>query len=85
MVAENTTLVVVATNAGFSKEDINKVAQMAQNGLSRTIQPVHTMYDGDIVFAVSTGEEKSDINVVGQAAAEVVSGAILDAVSQKSH
>ncbi len=80
---ENTTLVVVATNAKFSKEEINKVAQMAQNGIGRTIRPAHTMYDGDLVFSLSYGEKVSDVNLVGEVAAEVAARAILDAVSQK--
>lgn len=76
----NTTLAVVATNADFTKEEINKIAQMAQNGISRTIRPVHTMHDGDIVFSLSTGKLKSDVSVVGEVAAQLVSQAILRAV-----
>jgi L-aminopeptidase/D-esterase-like protein len=76
----NTTLAVVATDAAFTKEEINKIAQMAQNGISRTIRPVHTMHDGDIVFALSTGKLKADVSVVGEVAAQVVSQAILRAV-----
>jgi len=76
----NTTLAVVATNAVFTKEEINKIAQMAQNGISRTIRPVHTMHDGDIVFALSSGDLKADVNVVGEMAAQMVSQAILRAV-----
>ncbi len=76
----DTTLAVVATNAAFTKEEINKIAQMAQNGISRTIRPVHTMHDGDIVFALSTGNIDADVNVVGEVAAQMVSRAILRAV-----
>lgn len=78
--ASNTTLAVVATNASFTKEEINKIAQMAQNGISRTIRPVHTMHDGDIVFALSTGNQKADVNIVGEVAAQLVSQAIIRAV-----
>ena len=77
---ENTTLAVVATNARFNKEETNKLAQMAQNGIGRTIRPAHTMYDGDMVFALSYGEKISDVNLVGEVAAEVVAKAILRAV-----
>jgi len=77
---ENTTLSVVATNARFTKEEINKVAQMAQNGIGRTIRPAHTMYDGDLVFALSYGKKISDVNLVGEVAAEIVAKAILRAV-----
>ncbi len=76
----NTTLAIVATNAQLDKEMITKVAQMAQNGIARAIRPAHTMYDGDIVFALSVGNRKADVNVVGEAAAEVVSQAIVRAV-----
>lgn len=78
--SSNTTLAVVATNASFTKEEINKIAQMAQNGISRTIRPVHTMHDGDIVFALSTGKLKADVSVIGEVAAQAVSQAILRAV-----
>src|ERR687893_1553597 len=52
---ENTTLGVVATNARFTKPQTNKVAQMAHDGLARSIEPVHTTVDGDVVFAASVG------------------------------
>jgi len=78
----STTIGVVATNARLSKEQINKVAQMAQDGLARAINPCHTMHDGDTLFALSLGQETGDINVVGSVAAEVVSRAIIRAVTE---
>jgi len=47
---ENTAIGVVATNARLNKEEVNKVAQMAQDGLARTVRPAHTMVDGDTLF-----------------------------------
>ena len=76
----NTTLAVVATNAHLTKEQTNKLSQMAQDGLSRAINPCHTMHDGDTVFALSIGDKKCDINILGPIAAEVVSMAIMRAV-----
>ncbi|MFN2195052.1 MAG: P1 family peptidase [Anaerolineales bacterium] len=76
----NTVVGVVATNARLSKEEINKVAQMAQDGLARAIRPAHTMYDGDTIFALSTGNQTADVSLVGALAAEAVAGAILNAV-----
>ncbi len=76
----NTIIGVVATNAQLNKEQVNKVAQMAQDGLARTIRPAHTMLDGDTIFALATGERKADVNIVGAYAAEVVARAILQAV-----
>ncbi len=77
----NTVIGVVATNAALSKEDANKVAQMAHDGLARTIRPAHTMLDGDTIFAISTGGKKADVNLVGAYVAEVVASAIVRAVT----
>lgn len=83
----NTTLAVVATDAYLTKEGANKVAQMAHDGLARSIRPVHTMFDGDTVFALSTGEPPRrgkgvDPSVVGAAAAEVLARAVVRAARQ---
>lgn len=77
---ESTVIGVVATNAQLGKEDITKVAQMAHDGLARTVRPAHTMYDGDTIFALSLGKKTADVNIVGAWAAEVVAHAILRAV-----
>ncbi len=77
---EHTVIGVVATNARLTKEQANKVAQMAQDGLARTIRPAHTMLDGDTIFALATGQKKADVNIVGAFAAEVLAQAILRAV-----
>ncbi|MDD5371556.1 MAG: P1 family peptidase [Anaerolineaceae bacterium] len=76
----NTVIGVVATNARLDKEEANKVAQMAQDGLARVIRPAHTMLDGDTIFALATGEKKADVNVVGAFAAEVFAQAIVRGV-----
>ncbi|HMA23005.1 MAG TPA: P1 family peptidase, partial [Gemmatimonadaceae bacterium] len=73
----NTTIGVVATNAKFDKTEMTKIAQMAHDGMARAISPSHTMYDGDTLFAMSTGTSPIAANVtaIGALAAEVVSGA----------
>lgn len=85
---ENTTLGVVATNARLGKAEVNKLAQMSQDGLARAINPVHTPFDGDTVFALATGEqsvksnEKTEaLTMMGTLAAEAVSLAICRAVT----
>ncbi len=78
----NTTLVAVATNAAFNKEEITKIAQMAQDGLAHVIRPAHTPYDGDIVFALSVGTEQADVMAVGAIASELVAEAIVSAVQE---
>lgn len=79
---ENTTIGVIATNARLNKEQANKLAQMAQDGIARTINPCHTMYDGDVLFALSFGDKVGDVTVIGSVAAEVVAKAITRAVLQ---
>jgi len=76
----NTVVCAVATNASLNKNEANKVAQMAHNGLARVIRPAHTMLDGDTIFTLATGKRKADVNVVGAYAAEVVAQAILRGV-----
>jgi L-aminopeptidase/D-esterase-like protein len=78
--AANTVIGVVATNGRLTKEEANKVAQMAQDGIARTVRPAHTMFDGDTLFALATGEKKADVNLVGAYAAEAVTQAIVRGV-----
>ncbi len=76
----NTVIGVVATNANLTKAQATKVAQMAQDGLARTIRPAHTMLDGDVIFALSTGTKKADVSIIGAFAAEVLAEAIVRGV-----
>ncbi len=71
---------VVATNAALSKRDCTVVAQMAQDGVARTIRPSHMTMDGDALIALATGEAYADVNIVGAFAAEAVAAAVLRAV-----
>jgi L-aminopeptidase/D-esterase-like protein len=78
----NTTIGVVATNVALDKAQATKVAQMAHDGLARTIYPVHTPSDGDTIFAVATGANSARANpgAIGALAAEVMTRAVLRAV-----
>ncbi|AGL00523.1 P1 family peptidase [Desulfoscipio gibsoniae] len=76
----NTTIGVVATNGKLSKAQAHKVAQMAHDGFARSINPIHTMFDGDTIFAMATGEIEADINLIGTLASEVMSMAITNGV-----
>lgn len=78
--SSNTVIGVVATNAKLSKDHTNKVAQMAQDGIARAVNPAHTMFDGDTIFALSTGEIPANVSVIGAFAAEVMAMAIRNAV-----
>jgi len=77
---QNTVIGVVATNADLTKEEANKVAQMAQNGLAKAIRPANTMLDGDTLFCMATGKKKCEVSIIGAFAAEAVANAIVSAV-----
>jgi L-aminopeptidase/D-esterase-like protein len=76
----NTVIGMIATNAKLTKAQATKVAQMAQDGVARTIRPAHTMLDGDVIFAVATGAKNADVSTVGAFAAEAMAEAITRAV-----
>lgn len=76
----NTTLAVVANNAKLTKAEANKAAQMAHDGLARTIVPIHTMNDGDTVFSLATGQREASVDVIGALSAEVLAEAVVRAV-----
>jgi L-aminopeptidase/D-esterase-like protein len=81
---ENTTIVVVATNAKMTKAEVSRVAIMADDGFARAIAPSHTVGDGDTVFTLATGRWNGTANptIVGALAADVVTEAIIRAVSK---
>jgi L-aminopeptidase/D-esterase-like protein len=81
---QNTTIGVVATNAKFSKTKMTKIAQMTHDGYARAINPVHTLFDGDTVFALSTGtaEVEAEESAIGAIAAVVMARAIARAAMQ---
>ncbi len=74
--ASHTIIGVVATNARLTKEETNKVAQMAQDGIARAVRPAHTLLDGDTIFALSTGRRRANVNLIGAYGAEMVALAI---------
>jgi L-aminopeptidase/D-esterase-like protein len=86
----NTTIAVIATNASLSKVEVNKVAQMAHDGMAQVIRPAHTMFDGDTIFALALGsrpQAKPDpstlasyVSMLGAAAATTLARAIVKAV-----
>lgn len=79
----NTTIGVVATNATLTKTQMNKIAEMAHDGLARTINPVHTPWDGDSIFAMATATLTRPVSygMVGALAADVMAQAVLRAIA----
>ncbi len=80
-VAQNTTIGVVATNARLTREQAQKIAQMGQNALARTIRPVHTLFDGDVVFVLAHPEMEADLHVIGLLGEIALQQAIVSAVT----
>jgi L-aminopeptidase/D-esterase-like protein len=86
----NTTIAVVATNASLTTVQINKIAQMAHDGMAQVIRPAHTMFDGDTIFGLALGSTSqsmtnstiaaSQVSTIGAAAATTLARAIIKAV-----
>jgi L-aminopeptidase/D-esterase-like protein len=76
----NTTLVVVATNAALSRERAHLLAQAAHEGISAAVRPAHTIWDGDTVFTLATGQVQAEQHVVEDLAVAATSDAIRRAV-----
>jgi L-aminopeptidase/D-esterase-like protein len=82
LAGESTSIGVVATNVALTRAEATKVAQMAHDGLARSIRPVHTPWDGDVLFALSTGGvavEQAAL-LVGTLAGEAVARAVVRGV-----
>ncbi len=80
----NTTIGVVYTNARLTKSEANKLAQVSHQGLVRTIRPIHTAFDGDTLFALGCGNLEIDQILLGMLAGDVVSQAVVRAVTTAS-
>ena len=78
----NTVIGVVATNVRLRKEQAHRLAQMAQVGLARTLDPCGSMYDGDTLFVLSMGDNRCDMNALGVGAVEAVATAVQRAVRE---
>ena len=91
--SQNTTIGVVAVDARLNKPQAKKLAQMAHDGLARAIRPAHTMFDGDTIFCLATGQKDlpqvegffdaasaQAINKLGRAAADCFSRAVMHAL-----
>jgi L-aminopeptidase/D-esterase-like protein len=78
--AANTTLVVIMTNSKLTKVEANRLAQRAHDGMARAIKPVHTSYDGDVVFCLASGEVIAGFDILAELGADLTSQAIRNAV-----
>jgi L-aminopeptidase/D-esterase-like protein len=78
----NTTLGVMATNAHLTKKELHQAAQIAHSGLAKMISPLHTTYDGDLIFAISYGKKKGDVNTIGLLGEVVLIESVKRAITQ---
>lgn len=76
----NTTLICLATNAALTKVHVNRLAQRAHDGMARAIIPAHTSYDGDLVFALASGNVDANFDLIAEMGAEATAQAIRSAV-----
>ncbi len=81
---DNSTIGVIATNARLTKAQASYLAQMTDDGYARAIWPIHTMVDGDAVFAIATGSKagEPDMITIGSLAADVMATAVIRAATQ---
>jgi L-aminopeptidase/D-esterase-like protein len=80
--AFNTTLGVIATNARLTKKELHQVAQIAHSGFAKMISPLHTTFDGDLIFAISLGKKEGDVNTIGLLGEVVLIESVKRAVTQ---
>ncbi len=80
----NTVIGCVATNARLTKAQAHKIAQMAHDGIARAVFPAHTMFDGDVIFCLATGEVEiegpAELSRIGAVAADVFARALVHGV-----
>lgn len=79
---QNTTIGVIVTNARLDKQGASLVARMASLGMLKTVSPGHTIYDGDVVFSLSSGQITVDYQTVGLMAEEVLARAIIRGITK---
>ncbi|HEY4602002.1 MAG TPA: P1 family peptidase [Cerasibacillus sp.] len=77
----NTTIGVVAANVTLTKAEAKKIAQMTHNAFARTIYPAHTMFDGDTIFALGTGNQTASVDLIGSMAVKVMEEAVVRAIT----
>jgi L-aminopeptidase/D-esterase-like protein len=80
----NTTLVAIMTNARLSKVEVNRLAQRGHDGMARAIKPVHTSFDGDVVFGLSSGVMDVNFDLVAEMGAAATAEAIRNGVRHAS-
>lgn len=82
LTAKNTTISCILTNAKLTKTEVNRLCEIAHDGYAMAISPVHTMYDGDAIFGMASGEVEADFFSMCVAAPGLVAEAIRNAVKK---
>jgi L-aminopeptidase/D-esterase len=76
----NTVIGCIITNARLTKSQATKLASMGHNGIARAVRPAHTIFDGDTIFSMCTGDIDATLTSVGILAGRAIENAIIDAV-----
>ena len=79
---QNTTIGIIVTNAKLTKQSASTVAKMASLGMAKAVSPAQTIYDGDIVFTLASGQIEVDCHTVGLIAEEILIKAIIRGVTK---
>jgi len=82
ILGEQTTLVVLATDAAATRVELSRLMVRAHDALGATLRPAHTRFDGDIVFAVSCGEVEANLDALGEATFQAVGRSVERAVTK---
>lgn len=82
--AGNTTIGIIVTNASLTKAQATKLASMSHNGYARSMRPAHSMFDGDTIFTMGTGQVEADLSVLGLLAARAMERAVVSAAKKTS-
>jgi len=77
----NTIIGCIITNAKLTKAQATKLAALGQNGIARAVRPAHTIFDGDTIFAMCTGEISTTLDAAGVLASRAVEYAIVDGIN----
>ncbi|CDI48938.1 P1 family peptidase [Clostridium tetani] len=82
----NTTIGAIVTNGILTKSQCTKVSSMAHNAYGKTMNPAHSMFDGDTIFTLGTNKVTCDVNTAGMLAVKVMERAVLNGIKNaKSH
>lgn len=82
---QNTTIGCILTNADLTKEQCNILADLAHDGFALSLSPSHTLFDGDAMFVMASGEKKIDLNILSALIPPLTAKAIQSVAEENTH